>query len=568
MARKIFAFLLLIGLFLLPGATVQDKSYVAERFDVNVQAQGDGSLVVEETVDFRFSGGPFTYVFRELPTDHTDGIVEISAGVDSIPWPQGSEAGEIEIEEGNPIRVTWHLPPTFDVTQSFTLRYKPLGVVRRTADADVLDWQALPDDYDYAIGSSRVMISYPLTAELLSDPQVLVGSATVETGDGQAIFDVRNLAPGDPLVVRLSFAPGSLISAPPAWQAREARQRDLMWLWAVAAVLILAGGLAVLWLVYRPYRRSVRESGGLAYHPPSDLAPAQAGILQAGRATTGWQHGLATLFDLAGRGYMTIEEIPTGKWYRSQDFSITRLEAPVSHPAADLRPHEAALLDILFNDKTGPREVIAMSELGRVITSSRWKGYSEALLDEMRAADLLSPKREAFGVRLIAVGVTLMFLFLIVLALIFLVFFQMTGPYPVLVAFSLLALGLIWAVAGGTMSQLSDRGAQWAAQWEPYYRYLQQAARGKVEIAEPDKFERDLPFAAAYGLAEPLAKRYRQAGVRAAPAYFHSLQAADGAEMAAMIAVISAASSSGGAAGAAAGAAGAAAAGGGASGAG
>ena len=63
MFRKLFIFILLFGL-LLPASAGAAKDYWAERFDVDLEIQPDGALVVTETVVFRFEGGPFTYYFR------------------------------------------------------------------------------------------------------------------------------------------------------------------------------------------------------------------------------------------------------------------------------------------------------------------------------------------------------------------------------------------------------------------------------------------------------------------------------------------------------------------------
>ncbi len=59
----------------------QEKSYSASRFDVDMTIEEGGSLLVKETIVFDFVGGPFTFVFRELPLDHTDGISVLEASV-------------------------------------------------------------------------------------------------------------------------------------------------------------------------------------------------------------------------------------------------------------------------------------------------------------------------------------------------------------------------------------------------------------------------------------------------------------------------------------------------------
>ena len=143
MTRRLLMSLLICAL-LITTAAQDDRTYRADRFDVEATAQPDRSLLVEEAVTFRFTGGPFSFVFRELPTDHTDGIIDIVAGVDGIPWPQGNGPGQVEISGQNPIEVTWHLPPTSDTAQTFTLSYRMLGVVRSGDEMCIRDRACIP----------------------------------------------------------------------------------------------------------------------------------------------------------------------------------------------------------------------------------------------------------------------------------------------------------------------------------------------------------------------------------------------------------------------------------------
>ena len=124
------------------------KSYSAERFDVTAQLLTDRSLAVEERIVFRFEGGDYTYVFREIPLDRSDGIADIAAGMDGDAQPAGSGPGSIEVRQGQPIRITWHFQPTSG-THTFTLRYRIIGVVSRTGSDDVLAWHALPRKHAY-----------------------------------------------------------------------------------------------------------------------------------------------------------------------------------------------------------------------------------------------------------------------------------------------------------------------------------------------------------------------------------------------------------------------------------
>lgn len=130
--------IVLVCSLLAPSIALAAKSYSADRFDVDVAVQDDGSLLVSETVVFRFVGGSFDTVFRELVSDETDGIIDIVATMDGKSLPLGKGPGQVEIEQGNPITINWHMAPTSDATHTFGLSYRMLGVVRKHGDADVL----------------------------------------------------------------------------------------------------------------------------------------------------------------------------------------------------------------------------------------------------------------------------------------------------------------------------------------------------------------------------------------------------------------------------------------------
>lgn len=107
------------------------------------------------------------------------------------------------------------------------------------------------------------------------------------------------------------------------------------------------------------------------------------------------------------------------------------------------------------------------------------------------------------------------------------------------------------------MSALSDEASQQALLWKGFADHLKAATKGQ-EMITPELFEAYLPYAAAFGLAEPWVKYFQKRGVTELPAWFHALAAAGDEGMAAFAAMITAShAADGGAAGAgAAGAAG------------
>ena len=152
MTRKLSSiFILILSVSLIVATPAQAaKSYYAEYFDVQIDLQEGGSAIVTETVKFHFTGDPFTFAFREISARETDGLTFLEASMDGAPLPQGTQAGQVEVQAGDPLKVTWHFPPASDTAHVFVVRYRVDGVIR-TGDGDTLIWRAIPEEHDYSI---------------------------------------------------------------------------------------------------------------------------------------------------------------------------------------------------------------------------------------------------------------------------------------------------------------------------------------------------------------------------------------------------------------------------------
>ncbi len=518
----------------------------------------DGSLQVTETIAFEFAGEPFTFVFRELETDLTDGIRNIRAFVDGRTLPEGEESGQVEISGEDPIRVEWHLEPFSNQVRTFTLEYEMLGVVRQEEDADLLVYQPLPDEYEYSIDSSTVVFEYPASAEIRGDVEVTTDNGQWQRSGNEVIMTAQELEPEETIVVEIPFAPGSLIAEPPAWQRARIEQREAAPLWIAIAAGVFALGVAVLVVFYRPYRRAKPKVARTVLEPPSDMAPALAGAIRDGTTDASWDHTLGTLFDLADRGVLRIEEVAEKKWYRKRDFVIEQLSEPV-----DPRPHEQGLLQALFETEEGLAEEVRLSELSKRLSSKQWKRYEEPLKQALKAAGFVDSQRKSARSRFNIVGV--------VLILFGFAIFMFAAISETFLAFipagAVFLLGIVSVILGSMISPLTDLGATTGAEWQRFADYLKEVSKGKAAVSGPDMFSRFLPYAAAFGMLQPWAKWFEEEGWTELPPYFQPLAGAGEGGAAAFVAMAAASSSAGGSAAGAAGA-GAGAAGGGGSGAG
>jgi hypothetical protein len=568
MWRKLMLTLVVLGamFFSVPGALAQEKSYSAERFDVDIVVQNDGSLLVTETVAFSFVGEPFTFVFRELPIDRTDGIEILEASVDGRSYPQGTNAGQVEIENGGDIRVTWHMEPTANTTRTFVLEYQVFGVVQQSGGVDLLRYQPLPDEFEYSIDSSTITVRYPSSADLQAAPTVTAGGFQAEGSGNVVTFTRQNINPDETLVFEMAFEAGSLVSAPPAWQARQAQQRALAPVWiGIGVIIVLVGAFGAFWIWHTHQPQTVRQMArgtAVHYEPPNDLPPAIAGVLNGSGASPSWSNALATLFDLADRGILSIEESEDKKWYQSRDFQIVLQKEP-----ANLRPHEQGLLDLLFETKHGRQTAVKLSKLNNVVTGKQWKKFTEPLEAEIKAAGYIDQARKTQRQRVIGGGIFIFVLGMLALIGTPLALSNLFGAWPLAVAFGLFIVFVLLVGVGSSLTILTDEAKMMADEWQSFYNYMKDVTRRKAAVGETNMFNRFLPYAASYGLLHQWAKFFQKEGWTELPPYFHALSRSGDDGMTAFVAMAGASSSSGGSA-AGAGAAGAGAAGGGASGAG
>lgn len=562
--RRLILFLMLAAL-LVPTAVGAAKSYRAERYDVDLAIQPDAALVVTETVAFRFEGGPFTYVFRDLAYRELDEIDRLQAGMDGQPLPQGTGPGQVEVQAGKPLKVIWHFAPVSNATHTFTLVYRVQGAIRRLADADALIWRAIPEEHDYEIAASTITLRYPASAPLLGRPTVRGVAAEIETGDGLAVITAQGIRRNRDLIVEARFPHGSLIRTAPRWQATQIeRNQQIGQVWPLglaAGVLTIVAGGGLLGRVWRRYSRPRPPASARLMtrtEPPSDLPPA-LGVRLAGGAVP----ALAALFDLARRGVLRIEEA-SSRWGRR--FTLYRQPG-----AGPLRPHEQGLLEALFRTRTGLEESLDLARAGRRLRS-RQRQFTGPLEEELLAAGLMDGQRRAERRRLLALTIIALVLGMVVFIIGLIVLNVLIGnppsggdrtwvglPIVVIgagIGAGLSIFGFFGAIFASAFSPLTAEGEEAAAAWRSFGNYLKDVARGRQPLLRDDLFEAFLPYAAGYGLAARWARRYAQQAGVPIPAWFTALRPNE--RSSAFVAAMSAshASVSSGGAGGAAGASG------------
>ncbi len=542
---------LLAALLLHPAPAQGGKSYQADRFDVLLELQPGGWMLVTETITFQFSGGPFTYVFRDIDPVETDGIDVVQVKMDDQILPTGKGAGQVELHPGSPYQVKWHFQPISDQTHTFELAYRVRGVIRKSdSGQDLLLWRAIPQEHEYSISQSEITLQYPETARLAGNPDLVLLPSQAETGLHRYILSTKDIRSNQEVMVEARFQPGDLIATPPHWQARqqELKRLELQALPVGSGVFlaVLIGGI----LLFRLRIPVAFSSGwkpvdyGRVSSPPGSLSPAAAAWLVSPSIPTSGALPLVTLFDLARRGAIRIEEEP-GKKRRDKDYAIV---------SQDLQqawlPHERELLQFLFGSGLESRNRVCLSELSRELPSYAPK-FACVISMELESAHLLDPERRESRQRILKFGVRGVYLGIGVgvvsgIALGLASHFEFWPAYlPAVVGLAagigLFVVGIAVSFVLPSYSIWTETGNHLADQWRGFESYLLDITKGKAPAVDSYLFELGLPYAFGFGIGTSWVKAFRKKGQVQTPAWFQTAGTAIQDQMSAMTSLMTAA---------------------------
>jgi hypothetical protein len=501
----------------LAGCTGDGQTEAIRSYDVSIVASADGSLVVEETIDYDFAGEERHGIVRLIPDrapyeQTRDRIYPISDI--TVESPTGAPAEtEVTTEDGAlSIRVG---DPDSEISgrHTYVLSYRVAAVADPGEQADRLAWNAVGTGWEVPIEEVDVRLSGPAGA-VPESVGCAVGGEGDRTGcrpevgdDGELSAGAEGLGPGEGLTLSARYPAGTFPEAGPMFEDTFSPAQAFR---ATPATMVLAlGGLLTLAVpvVVRARRGRTRTAGmsGPAapqFTPPQDARPAQLGTLLDGYAQ---RHELtATLLDLAVRGFLRIEEVADGELPAGdtpQDWRLVRGARPHG-----LRPYEQQLLDAFFADG----DDVVLSDLQERFASIESDVCAAMYRDVVELGwfheDPAAIRRRWYGIgaAVLAAGVLL----IVVLAVASTWALAGTG----IVLGGLVVLGL-----AGRMPQRTAAGAAMRERVAAFREHLAAAdpqwlaEQGRVpdvaEAARADPRIRYLPHAVALGVAEEWAQR-------------------------------------------------------------
>ncbi|HSH74462.1 MAG TPA: DUF2207 domain-containing protein [Longimicrobiales bacterium] len=501
-----------------PLAASAQRALRVEDFAVTLLVREDGSMSVEESIRYRFTGS-WNGVVRDIPIVYrTPAGFEHRLEIDDIEVtnPEGSDYRYELSREGRNRRVKVWVPGAVDATHTVDFRYRvrnPLLFFDGEGDGfssgyDELYWNVTGVDSDVPIDQASATVFLPdgVTGVEVRSYTGPYGSrsshaSTSEVASGYLIRTGLPLAPREGLTVDLAWDSG--VVARPGIVGRAWRLLRYNW-------VLLLPFLSLL-LMWNLWKRHGKDPSRLPivtrYEPPEGMIPAEVGTLVDNKPDL--RDITATLVDLAVRGFIRIEQREEGGFLglgvdREYTFGLVKERSTWDD---ELTGFERELLVELFKCGYPPKNQVKTEQLdvnfykslprlrGRLFGQMVAAGYYRARPDHVVAKYWGSALATVIG------------------TLVLLVFAGASG---------LLGAGTTAILLGGIgtvipplvfaplMSRRTGTGTRRLEQILGYEEFLERVDADRLErmVDTPEAFERALPYAMALGVEQRWARAF------------------------------------------------------------
>ncbi len=476
-------------------AAAQAKEWRIERMDTTLDVQKNSDVLVTEEVTFTFVG-PFTFVGRVIPTGNVDALTDFQVLQNGQPLPQGTGPGTWQTFREGTNQVVQLNFDLADTSATWTIKYRAVGTIFFFDQGDELRWYVFDADTPVPIGASTATVKLP--GAVASKDM----SGAIQTGPG-----VSNEVTS-PASSNMVYTAGPFPAYTKFWITAGFPKGVVKFTWTakrVAAWIVPKVGFAmpifVLLGMFMAWRRRGRDEPSAAFAsyvtaPPSDAPPAVAGAVIDEKVDV--KEVVATIIDLARRGYLEIEDQKEGVWV----FRTTKNVFRKLKPFDDLVGYERQVADAVFGQRdevtSGDLKNKFYTHVGPIVD----KIYSEVT---QRGFFVSNPKAAratwmGLGIALLIFGVGGSF----VLG----VFLSLPG-WGWLFVGSLVS-GVILLLFSGAMPKRTAKGAQETRQWEAFRNYLRDLTRYQDMATARDTFERYLPYAVAFGVEKAWVSRFQE----------------------------------------------------------
>ena len=507
--------LLILGLPALSAVGEAAKSYKIPALEVTARIQANGDLEVEELIEYRFRGR-FSYAYRTIPLlaeEEISGLTVRENGND-YQLSDNEEASTFLMRgEDAGVEVRWFFKARNE-TRTFIMNYTVRGPVHRYPDVAELHYNFLGSGWSRPIGSLTGRVELPAGTNLdlveawVRDPV----RGRVEKVAGGVLFSAQNWPRRRSFSGRVLF-PAAAVSGltveggqAMASEIRQDEEQDLAQLLEREERRKELAGTLLPWMFVLPL--ATWAVGYLLYlqhgkrHQVRPLVPAGQRPEQdplfarwVCHRSVGGETLVATLFDLARRGHLQIqeEEPATAKARKKKEndyfFGVNK------ELTGQLRPFESDLLDFMTR-RAGDATGFRISDLKRVAKKSRssfvkwFQNWEKLFKYEADQLDIFEPY---------PVGPMVINIFLGLLSLLVGVGVCVTTSSPA--GLPAIPLGALQSALTGLLCRRTPEGQRLFLEWSGFRSRIKKGDQTHLRLSQ--EWDAALIGAVSLGLVKP-----------------------------------------------------------------
>lgn len=492
-----------------PWQVAEDTARLAYRLaaiDVNLAIEADGRVRVLEEQQVIVEAGAMHEGHRSFDLAALDGITNVNVFEGEQRFSPDSENCEtycfrveeiarsalwarydddrraviVDDTQAGRVDLRWLFPGLVrGEATTFRLEYEAVGAIHNQR----LDWAVVFEGHDVPVERAALEITLPPG---IGWEEVRVEGADLQHGpDGAGrLVAAGPIPPGQPWQISLILPAGATAASKPAWQQQleaaqaEARQAEIrrarLQLGAGAgAALVLVGGLLAVLLAWRQWGQDRQAIAAVDYlsQPPSDLPPGIVAYLVDEKPTA--KGVLASLFQLASLGLLRLdmstpwlglernwrEELAEGQAIQTAAGDVVTIPGHLVTLFNALRPH-------IHADKS-----VALSAIATEFQAALPGVYLDMASE---ASHLFTGRPDTVRHRWLVRGQWLVLAALGLAVVAWLFYVSDIGWISLAPAVALAGVGLVLMLASRWMPQRTTVGAEEAARWRAFQRYLRQ----------------------------------------------------------------------------------------------
>lgn len=523
--KKFIASSLILIIILIAFASFAEESLSISKWYVDSTLLENGDLQVEEYLKFDFNDD-FNGVYRSIVLERIDDVYDlrvyevVNGNEVEFVLNEKAKNGDTNVYnyeiKNNQLRLKI-FSPSEDEQKTFGIKYTLKNVATLHKDTGELYYKFLGQENETPIRNFSVDIKLP---QFDRDIIKIFGHGPLNgvinfSNDNLIRLEVDNIPSNTFIEARvlypIEYTPLSnragnktltdILQEEKMFQeeieTKQAKKEKAKGILNQISLVIWAIGILVTGYIVRKFRRNPDMYNNMDSLYPKDLSPAELNLFMNSMINS--RGIMATIFDLARRGYLTIDEsedLSAKRKYRKQDFVFIK----TGKSDFEILKHEAYLLDWLFNEigdgsKVSTNDIDVYRSKKSVAFSKKYNSWMSLVRKELEAKGYNDPSATKYGF-----GLMFLSFIALIIGIISVVNSAVYGIGVILIGAFFFIYGVI------LLTRKSDEGYIQYGLWKDFKKEIE--SLGNVDIGIPR--DKNIINAIALGLNMENLDSYRE----------------------------------------------------------